>query len=147
MYAAIFSPRRIVRSRSPGQNGEAIGRFMFVTANKSIRRFDTETDELTTVQPKNAVLEYCECYALECTASGLLLFSSLISHSIFSLEPISGEVCRIAGLGMDRSDSGEINGDSLEQATFDHPFGLYLSPDEQTLFVLDGRNGLRSVTL
>jgi hypothetical protein len=105
----INNPRKLVFDRRPTVKSESV---LFITSYFAIRRFDIESAEMTRVPLKYSAP--LDPYAIECTASGMLIFGCLATSCIYAVDPAISTVERIAGTGC----VGTADGKALTEATF-----------------------------
>jgi hypothetical protein len=89
-------------------------------------------------------------WGIDCTASGILIVASTRDQrsahheSLYAIDPMSGEVERIAGTGA----MGNADGDALNEATLSGPLGLCLDQSNHCCWVVGDRStSIRRVTL
>ncbi len=135
------------------------GRVMFIASNHEIRRFDTASGQVTTLRLYSTCGDvdcrtgWASWTAIECTRDGsTLLASSSTHHAICTIDPLTGEVMRLAGSASKQvsnwDNSGWCDGDGLSTARFYYPRALLLSVDEKRLFVAEiGGHVIRCIDL
>ncbi len=135
---SIYYPRHMVFDRSPNSKPETV---LLITAVDAIRRFDTETGVVTTLKLNTRIK--ISPWAMDYTPSGHLIVGCTTTHSLYVINPVSGDVDRLAGTG----DYGFADGPGLS-AKFHSIYAVQIISERQFAIVSDVSNHrLRRVTL
>ncbi len=78
------------------------------------------------------------------TATGMLIVTVSERHSVYSIDPINGELIRLCGDV--NGAAGTAVGNALDEARFNLPIAVLLSKDERRLFIIDS-NSVAVLTL
>ncbi len=128
LKASLHQPRNVVFDRAPTAKPDAI---LYVACYNSIRRFDTETGAVTTLKTS---IKINPC-AIDCSPTGYLVVSCIDTHSLYSIDPKTGETVRVAGTG----EKGFADGVATK-AKFAYPKDLEIIDSERCAYVTDTSN-------
>ncbi len=141
MRNAICFPHAMCFDRSlPADYTNSV---IYITAVNAIRRYSITTSEMTTVRVTNPPRQFTP-YAIDSTRSGLLLVGCVVNHSLFTVNPDTGDVEVVAGTHT----RGFADGDALTKAQFSNPVAVSVIDSIESAVVCDGYNkAVRLITL
>ncbi len=138
---SIYSPSRMVwdpTTRVPDS-------VLYITAFSSIRRFDVATAQLTTVKlngkgkgngkDDGGAAAFGNLFGLAVTSTGVLVATCVETHSLYAIDPVSGDWMVLAGAGLQGAKDGPP-----KDAQFKGPADVLLLESECAVIVSDRRN-------
>ncbi len=141
--AGIYGPRKVVFYRSPTAKPNSI--LYFTSEDGCVRRLDIESGAVSTVKLPSSAAPLA-MWSLDCAPSGHLIAGCRKTHSLFLIDPASGDIKLLAGSGEVKV-GGFADGSAL-QARFGELSDLILDESERCFFVADGPiNRIRRVNL
>ncbi len=129
LNAGIAYPRKVVFYRSPTAKPDSV---LYFTSAGGMRRFDVETGAETTLE---LTLNIPGPHGIDCTPTGRLIVSCIGTHSIYLVDPSSGDVELLAGSG-EWKVTGSADG-SGRTARFNWPSDLKLDDEAQCIYVTE----------
>ncbi len=134
---SLYRPREIVFDRSPNVKPNSV---LLIASYEFVRRFDITTGVVATLKFENSTLN---SLALVYTAGGHLIASCWATESMYSIDPLTSGLVRLAGSGIRGFADGEA-----AKAAFSGITGLVVIDREQCVFACDYWNQrIRRITL
>ncbi len=140
--ASTKHPGKVLFYRSSTIKPDSV--LFFTSADGRLRRLDIESGKLSTVKLMSSVVT--GPHGIDCTPSGHLLVSCIGTHSIYSINPLTGEAELLVGSG--GSHAKGFSDGSGQTARFNWPSDLVVNDRETCVFVADQYNNrIRRVQL
>ncbi len=149
LECAIYQPRKLAFARPtahtapPTAAKPAEPTVLYITSQDGIRQFEIESGRMTTCYRTGSGNSQYFFSGIATTPSGHLVISCLITKSIYSFDPRTTKLERLAGTGS----IGFADGPGTA-AKFRKPYDLAVVDSERVTYVMDsGNRRVRCVTL